>query len=50
MALAFVKSASGTSGSSTVAWAFGSATTAGNLIVGMIVADDYNAKHGMDSE
>jgi hypothetical protein len=43
MALAFVKSAKGTSSSSTVSWGFGSATTSGNLIVGVIAADDYNA-------
>jgi hypothetical protein len=41
MAAAFVKSAKGSSTSATVSWAFGSATTSGNLIVGVIAADDY---------
>jgi hypothetical protein len=42
MPAAFVKSAKGTSTSSSVAWAFGSATTSGNLIVGIFASDDYN--------
>lgn len=42
MAIALVKSNKGTSTSSSVSWAFGSATTSGNLIVGMFAADDYN--------
>jgi hypothetical protein len=42
MAIAFVKSAKGTSASATVSWGFGSATTSGNLIVGAFAADDYN--------
>lgn len=42
MAIALVKSAANTSASATVSWAFGSATTSGNLIVGVFTADDYN--------
>lgn len=42
MALALVKSAKGTASTSTVSPAFGSATTAGNLVVLCFAADDYN--------
>jgi len=42
MALALVKSAKNTASTSTVSPAFGSATTAGNLVVLCFAADDYN--------
>ena len=42
MAIALVQSATGTSTSGTVSWAFSGATTSGNLIVGAFAADDYN--------
>jgi hypothetical protein len=41
MAISLVQFKTGTSASATVSWSFDSATTTGNLIVGVISSDDY---------